>query len=404
MLVLHLGSTAFSAFPPNTVASPHQSITRASGRVGGSPDLPLSDVKLRAVQAVEQVHISGGSADGLFVTWATNSTGVAAPSILEYTLKGSGSWSTLSGPPGTVLSTLMDPRFPAVEGGCEGSANYTTPSCFYTSPTIHNIALPALSPGEVYEYRVGGRTFEFRAPPSTSSDSVTFGVVGDLGQTLNSTATIAGLLAAAKAVTIDTLLHAGDLSYADGNGYRWDSYGRLIEPLASMLPVAHAGGNHEVSNGGENWVAYAQRYPNNHAAVASESYLWYSFESGPAHVVVLCSYADSHAGSSQYLWLQHDLAQVDRAKTPWGRRCGRLEPTMASCCSSHTSKRACQPTPFTVIVMFTPPPHTVHSDRHVPHPVVYVECPPPDHRGCGHAPFTRAYASRRRRQFGLQWP
>jgi len=212
----------------------------------------------------------------------------------------------------------MDPRFPASEGGCEGGVNYTTPACFYTSPTIHNVALPALSSAAEYEYRIGGeRTFAFRTPPAAGAERVTFGVVGDLGQTLNSTATIAGLRAAAAAGSIDTLLHAGDLSYADGNGYRWDSYGRLIEPLASVLPVAHAGGNHEVSNGGENWVAYAQRYPNNHAAVASESVLWYSFESGPAHVVVLCSYADSRAGSSQYAWLEHDLARIDRAKTPW---------------------------------------------------------------------------------------
>ena len=57
------------------------------------------------------------------------------------------------------------------------------------------------------------------------------------------------------------------------------------------MPTAHAGGNHEVSNGNENWLAYSRRYPNAHLDSGSASFLWYSFEAGPAHVVVLCSYA-----------------------------------------------------------------------------------------------------------------
>lgn len=279
---------AFSSLPA------HGSRTQPSARVGGAPDIPLSD--LRAAHAVEQVHITGGASDGLLVTWAANSTGVGAPSELEYSVKGSGVWVNATGPPGSVLSTLMDPRFPVSEGGCQGAENYTTPSCFYTSPSIHTVALPALEPSTAYEYRVGSRAFSFRTPPAPGAPRVSFGVVGDLGQTSNSSATIDGLRAAAAGGGIDVLLHAGDLSYADGNGHRWDSYGRLIEPLASALPVAHAGGNHEVSNGGENWVAYRQRYPNAHEAAGSESALWYSFEAGPAHVVVLCSYADSRPG------------------------------------------------------------------------------------------------------------
>ena len=34
---------------------------------------------------------------------------------------------------------------------------------------------------------------------------------------------------------VDLILHAGDLAYADGNGLRWDSYGRLMEPLATRV-------------------------------------------------------------------------------------------------------------------------------------------------------------------------
>ena len=102
---------------------------------------------------------------------------------------------------------------------------------------------------------------------------------------------MANLLKAAvpSAGGLDTILHAGDLSYADGNGYRWDSYARLIEPLATTVPIASIGGNHEVANGYENWLAYESRYPNRHDAASSESFLWYSLDVGPAHVVMLCS-------------------------------------------------------------------------------------------------------------------
>ena len=127
-----------------------------------------------------------------------------------------------------------------------------------------------------------------------------------------------GLAAAARHVRwLDAVLFAGDLSYADGDGPRWDSYARIGEPLWAHMPTAHTGGNHEVSNGGENWLGYSKRYPNAHAMAGSASFLWYSFEAGPAHVVMLCSYADFHMGSSQYAWLQRDLATFDRSKTPW---------------------------------------------------------------------------------------
>ena len=45
--------------------------------------------------------------------------------------------------------------------------------------------------------------------------------------------------------------------------------------------------------------------------------LYYSYEVGPAHVIVLASFFVYSSGSAQYNWLQADLAKVDRTKTPW---------------------------------------------------------------------------------------
>ncbi|CAI0423561.1 unnamed protein product [Linum tenue] len=49
----------------------------------------------------------------------------------------------------------------------------------------------------------------------------------------------------------------------------------------------------------------------------STSNLYYSFSVAGVHVVMLGSYTDFDPSSAQYKWLQSDLAQVDRTKTPW---------------------------------------------------------------------------------------
>jgi len=68
-----------------------------------------------------------------------------------------------------------------------------------------------------------------------------FGVVGDTGQTEVTHAVFEHLIGmkedAAGAGGIDVLLHTGDLSYADGFPPRWDSFGRLAEPLMSTVPM-----------------------------------------------------------------------------------------------------------------------------------------------------------------------
>ena len=45
--------------------------------------------------------------------------------------------------------------------------------------------------------------------------------------------------------------------------------------------------------------------------------MWFSYEAGNAHVIMLCSYCDFSRSSLQYKWLKQDLEKVDRTKTPW---------------------------------------------------------------------------------------
>ena len=89
-----------------------------------------------------------------------------------------------------------------------------------------------------------------------------------------------------------------------------------MEPLLSEMPMIGVGGNHEVETG-EAWVQMNLRYPQPWRSSGSVSPLWYSYETGPAHIVGLNSYARFDQESLQYKWLEEDLKQVDRGRTPW---------------------------------------------------------------------------------------
>ena len=70
-------------------------------------------------------------------------------------------------------------------------------------------------------------------------------------------------------------------------------------------------------NGEEGFVAYETRFWFPAVESGSGSPFFYSFETGPLHVIMLGCYMDYLAGSEQADWLQRDLAAVDRGRTPW---------------------------------------------------------------------------------------
>ena len=65
------------------------------------------------------------------------------------------------------------------------------------------------------------------------------------------------------------------------------------------------------------YEAYQARFASMPAGGRADGPLYYSYEVGPAHVIVLASFFVYSSGSAQYNWLQADLAKVDRTKTPW---------------------------------------------------------------------------------------
>jgi len=203
-----------------------------------------------------------------------------------------------------------------------GIGQYKNPQEIYDSPLIHTVTLTDLVGGNTYGYRVSGsdRHYSFTMPPhgGVAAYPLTIGLTADLGQTAVSNANIHKLRQQLNNVEpfAGFVLLAGDLSYADGYYSRWDSFGRMIEPLASEVPLMVAGGNHEFAFA-EAWQSYNARYPMPFRSSGSVSNLWWSRDIGPVHVIALCSYAGTTRSSLQHRWLVRDLSRVDRKRTPW---------------------------------------------------------------------------------------
>ncbi|KAE8712256.1 Purple acid phosphatase 15 [Hibiscus syriacus] len=163
-------------------------------------------------------------------------------------------------------------------------------------------------------------------------------IIGDLGLTYNTTSTIDHL----TSNNPDLVLLIGDASYANlyltnGTGAdcyscsfpdtpihetyqpRWDYWGRFMQPLVSKVPLMMIEGNHELEEQIENktFTAYSARFAFPSEESGSSSTMYYSFNAGGIHFVMLGGYADYNRSGDQYRWLKMDLEKVDRKVTPW---------------------------------------------------------------------------------------
>ncbi|KAL3754135.1 hypothetical protein ACJRO7_001393 [Eucalyptus globulus] len=247
----------------------------------------------RSKSEPQQVHISLAGNNYMRVTWITDDHKV--PSTVEY---------------GTAPG-----QYNTAARGEQTSYTYF----FYSSGKIHHVKIGPLEPATTYYYRCGGvgPEFSFKMPPSTFP--IEFVVVGDLGQTEWTNSTLKHV----ESKDYDVFLLPGDLSYADSQQPLWDSFGRLVEPIASRRPWMVTEGNHEIEifpiiypHG---FKAYNARWLMPYTESESESNLYYSFDvaGGSIHIIMLGSYTEFNSDSAQYKWLLQDLAKIDRRTTPW---------------------------------------------------------------------------------------
>jgi hypothetical protein len=265
------------------------------------------------------------------------------------------SWVTKSERGSTVWYGLNKTKLNIVQTGYETSYKFDYPHYgVYESGTIHHVELTNLKPSTQYFYICGdsnsdtqSSVFNFTTTSHVGSFySATFGVVGDLGQTTDSEQTIYHL---SNNKNIQLILHPGDLSYADCNQQLWDSYGELIEPLASQIPWMVGPGNHEleITNDNQFYLSFEARYrmpqvekdqfgpitipPKYHdddlhlpyccssefQSIYNYGNSFYSFETASAHIIFLNPYSTTDTDSLQYKWLENDLKTINRKITPW---------------------------------------------------------------------------------------
>ncbi|GJX02859.1 bifunctional purple acid phosphatase 26-like protein [Tanacetum coccineum] len=198
----------------------------------------------------------------------------------------------------------------------------------YTSGYIHKCLVDGLEYDTKYYYEIGdgdsARSFWFKTPPKVDPNAYyKFGIIGDMGQTYNSLSTFEHYIQSGA----QTVLHVGDLSYADQHKYydvglRWDTYARFVEKSTAYQPWLWTVGNHEIEylpsiDEVEPFKQYLHRYETPYAASESTSPLWYAVRRASAHIIFLSSYSPYVKYTPQYKWLEAEFKKVDREKTPW---------------------------------------------------------------------------------------
>eukprot|EP01060_Flectonema_neradi_P004288 TRINITY_DN1278_c0_g1_i1.p1 TRINITY_DN1278_c0_g1~~TRINITY_DN1278_c0_g1_i1.p1 ORF type:complete len:435 (+),score=97.45 TRINITY_DN1278_c0_g1_i1:40-1344(+) len=267
--------------------------------------------------APEQIHLSHKTSTNMWVSWADRTVPEGSQGTVALSGSGTGTYNAVS------KAYQYQSAF--------GEAPYTSPSIFH--------AVVNVTCGKSYSYKVtsGGSTtspISFKTLPCADPNSeIVIALTGDLGQTVNSSATIDHIATGMQQSTspLQMLWLVGDLSYADAaygrtcthssgcNPGRWDSWGNMVQKVTQQIPIMVGPGNHEQEDSptpkiGAPYVAFTSRMKGPDGANAP---YWWSMEVGPVHMITMNSYMDYSVGSDQYNWLVADLKTVDRLVTPW---------------------------------------------------------------------------------------
>jgi len=227
----------------------------------------------------------------------------------------------------TVKYGTSSGSYPNVVSG--NSTSYTYGK--YKSGLIHHVWLTGLAANTKYYYQAGSdsawsKEFSFTSSPGVGANiPYTFAVVADIGENANANSTITHVLASAD--SIDSVIIAGDISYASGceaNGCTtWDAFQTMAAPLAAIKPWQINIGNHECSDNSNFVLAISTKYRFSGmptpTAYNADGAMYFSYEAGPTHMISLSSFYPFgwSTGSPLLEWLVADLAKVDRTRTPW---------------------------------------------------------------------------------------
>ncbi|MBI2862062.1 MAG: metallophosphoesterase family protein [Chloroflexi bacterium] len=187
------------------------------------------------------------------------------------------------------------------------TANYGSVASTETADKSHCVRLPDLASYALYHYQVWGEgtalspDATFRTLAGKEQDSINFVAWGDVRTNHPIHRQLAGLVEEAAP---DFVINVGDMVESGRRMSDWDVFFDVERELLASAPLYPALGNHE-----EDSPLYFSLFtlPGNER--------WYSFDSGPAHLVALdVLFSAFGPGSEQYAWLERDLRETTR---PW---------------------------------------------------------------------------------------
>ena len=195
------------------------------------------------------------------------------------------------------------------------SSYFTTPdSAPYDQYYIHEATLTGLTSDTLYQYKIysngadltpgGVATTRTAKPPTTPH--FRFAAIGDSGDGSQNQKDVATRL---QQVQPDLVVHTGDLIYPEASYEGFETkFFEIYKDLLMSTWLAPSMGNHDVTyNNGKSFTDVFVNPPN--ATNVSERELYYSFDYGNAHFVILNNYfALTSVSSAQYTWLRNDLA------------------------------------------------------------------------------------------------
>ncbi len=168
----------------------------------------------------------------------------------------------------------------------------------------HEVVIGGLIPSTEYHYQV-----ITIIPPSedsifttaaTTSDPFRFVVHGDNRTNHDDhQAVVEGIIPTKP----DFVVNTGDLVGEGGSVYDWDKFFEIEKPLLKSSPLYPCFGNHEERGGGEYLFKGYFSLPESTA-----SGLYYSFNYGNSHFIIINTEGNITAGSDQYNWVANDLA------------------------------------------------------------------------------------------------
>ena len=312
------------------------SAARGGAGAGGDPGDPR--IPHQVLSTLAPAADTPGAFQVSFATERRNASESApAASGVLYWSGGGGPDGPLSAPPAFAPADVTA----YVHSGVDVLTNVTFGR--YESEWQHHVVIDdagVARPGSVVNYRpvrdrddadTFGEVFAFTVPPLASAlggdpeQRTVLGLIGDLGQTDESRTTMAHL---SSHVDASAVLLVGDLSYADCEQARWDSWREMVSSDFARVPLLSLPGNHEEEldpEDGRAWKPYASRFRMAPGCADCGGYahdgwaanMWYSVPVGSATVVALSSYHNFTASSEQFAWLERTLDAVDRAASPW---------------------------------------------------------------------------------------